>query len=96
MYLALPVILGLVNVVLGPILLFLLGTQSWLSLGGTALLVNASLLAATAGVSPNLQVDGFGTALAGAFVISVAAACLDLLIRPVAGPPGAGAAPHER
>ena len=82
MYLVLPLLLGLVNAVLGPVLLFLAGTQSWLSLGGTALLVNGTLLAATAGLSDNLEVAGFGSAVLGAFAISVAAASLELLFRP--------------
>jgi len=81
-YLAISLLGGLVNAVLGPLVYWLVGAHSWIRLGVPALLVNGILLAVTAGVSPNLNIDGFGSALLGAFVVSVAATMLELVVRP--------------
>jgi membrane protein len=81
-FLWVTLVLGLVNAVLGPILLFLVGSQSWMTLGGSALLVNAILLAVTAGLSSDLDIAGFGSALLGALVIAVTVALLELVFRP--------------
>ena len=81
-YLTVSLLGGLVNAVLGPLVHWLVGSHSWIRLGVPALLVNGILLAVTAGVSPNLNIDGFGSALLGAFVVSVAATVLELVVRP--------------
>jgi membrane protein len=81
-YLAVSLLGGLVNAVLGPLVYWLVGSHSWIRLGVPALLVNGILLAVTAGVSPNLNIDGLGSALLGAFVVSVAATMLELVVRP--------------
>ena len=81
-YLAVSLLGGLVNAVLGPVLNWLAGSQSWIRLGGSALLVNGTLLAVTAGVSPNLDIDGLGSAVLGAFVVSVAGTLLEVVVRP--------------
>jgi membrane protein len=81
-YLTVSLLGGLVNAVLGPLVYWLLGSSSWIRLGVPALLVNGILLAVTAGVSPNLNIDGPGSALLGAFVVSVAATVLELVVRP--------------
>ena len=81
-YLTVSLLGGLVNAVLGPLVSWLLGSHSWIRLGIPSLLVNGILLAVTAGVSPNLDIDGPGSALLGAFVVSVAATVLELVVRP--------------
>jgi membrane protein len=89
-YLAISLLFGLVNAVLGPVLQWLAGSLSWITLGVSALLVNGILLAVTAGLSPNLDIDGLGSAVLGALVVAVTGTLLELVFRPV--PPGPG---HE-
>ena len=87
-YLVISVIFGLVNAVLGPFVHWLAGSRSWLRVGGSTFVVNGLLLATTAGLSPKLDIDGFGSAVAGAVVISIAATLLELVVRPVQATPG--------
>jgi membrane protein len=82
-YLAVSLLFGLVNAVLGPVLYWLAGSQSWLRLGGSALIVNGILFAATAGLSPNLDIGGLGGAVLGALVVAVASTLLELVFRPI-------------
>lgn len=83
-YLAVSVLFGLVNAMVGPILQWLVGSQSWLRLGSSALVVNSILFAVTAGLSANLDIAGLGSAVLGAVVVSVTATLLELVIRPAA------------
>ena len=83
-YLAVSVLFGLVNAMVGPILQWLVGSQSWLRLGSSALVVNSTLFAVTAGLSANLDIVGLGSAVLGAVVVSVTATLLELVIRPAA------------
>lgn len=76
---------GLVNAVIGPLLHLLSLPLTVLTLGLFALVVNAGLLAITAGLSSRLDVGGFFGTLVGALVISVVSAALQLLLRPVDG-----------
>ena len=87
-YLTVSLLFGLVNAVLGPVLYWLAGSQSWVRLGGAALLINGILFAVTAGVSPNLDIAGLGSAVLGALVVSVASTLLELVVRPI--PPSTG------
>ena len=82
-YLAISLLLGLVNAVLGPVVSWLAGSLSWVRLGVSAVLVNGTLLAVTAGLSPNMDIDGVGSAVVGALVVAVAATLLELVFRPV-------------
>jgi membrane protein len=82
-YLAISLLFGLVNAVLGPVLYWLAGSQSWLRLGGSALVVNGILFAATAGLSPNLDIGGLGGAVLGALVVAVVSTLLELVFRPI-------------
>ena len=83
-YLAVSVLFGLVNAMVGPVLQWLVGSQSWLRMGASALLVNGALFAVTAGLSPNLDVANAGSALLGAVVVAVTGTLLELVIRPSA------------
>ena len=82
-YLAISLLFGLVNAVLGPVLYWLAGSQSWLRLGGSALIVNGILFAVTAGLSPNLDIGGLGGAVLGSLVVAVASTLLELVFRPI-------------
>lgn len=62
---------GLVNALLGPILRLLSLPFTLLTLGLFALIVNAALVAITAGLSSKFDVDGFWSAFLAALVISL-------------------------
>ena len=70
---------GLVNAVLGPILRLLALPFTLLTLGLFALVVNALLVAITAGLSSKLDVGGFFSALLAALVISLVSTVLNRL-----------------
>ncbi|MCW2621769.1 MAG: conserved rane protein of unknown function, partial [Frankiales bacterium] len=62
-YLWLAALFAVVNSVIGPVVRLLSLPFVVLTLGLFLLVVNAALLAITAGLSDRLQVDGFGTAV---------------------------------
>lgn len=64
-------IFGVLNAVLKPILLFLSLPFILVTLGFFALVVNGGMLLLTARLSDSLMVDGLGSAMLGAIVISV-------------------------
>ncbi len=82
-YLLVSLLLGLVNAVLGPLLYLIALPLTVLTLGLSALVVNGLLLAITAGLSPKLDVGGFGGTVLGALVISVVITLLELVLRPL-------------
>jgi putative membrane protein len=79
-YLWLAVILGLVNAILGTILRLLTLPLTILTLGLFALVVNTAVLAATAGLSSKLSIDGFWPAFWAALVIAIVSTVLGLLL----------------
>ena len=85
-YLGVSLLLGLVNAVLGPLLQLVALPLSVLTVGLSALVVNGLLLALTAGLSENLDVAGFGSAVLGALVISIVTTLLELVLRPMSHP----------
>jgi putative membrane protein len=64
-------IFSLVNLILGPLFRLLSLPLIILTLGLFLLIVNAALLAITAGLSDHLDVDSFGAAVLGGLLISV-------------------------
>jgi membrane protein len=80
--LAVSLLLGLVNAVLGPLLRLVALPLTVLTLGVFALVVNGLLLGVTAGLSDALDTDGFGSSVLGALVISVVTTVLELVLRP--------------
>jgi putative membrane protein len=64
-------IFSVVNLIVGPILRLLSLPLIILSLGLFLFVINAALLAITAGLSSKLDVDNFGSALLGGFLIAV-------------------------
>lgn len=70
-YLWVAVLFSLVNLIIGPILRLLSLPFVILTLGLFLLVVNAALLAITAGLSSKLDVDSFGAAVLGGLIIAV-------------------------
>jgi len=65
------VLFSLVNAILGPVFKLLSLPLIVLTLGLFLLVVNAALLAITAGLSSHLDVDGFGSAVLGGLLIAL-------------------------
>jgi putative membrane protein len=70
-YLWVALLFALVNTILGPVIRLLSLPFVILTLGLFLLVINAALLAITAGLSDRLEVDGFGTAVLGGFLIAL-------------------------
>jgi putative membrane protein len=69
--LGVALVFGLVNAFIGPLLRLISLPLTLVTFGLFALVINAALLAITAGVSDNLDVGGFFAAVVGALLISV-------------------------
>jgi putative membrane protein len=78
-------IFGLLNALLGKLLLFLLGLVTlglaWLFAFITRWILNALFLVITDKLTDHLKIEGFGTALLGALLISVVSYVTDLVVR---------------
>jgi putative membrane protein len=79
-YLWIGLLFGVVNAIVGPLLRLLSLPFVVLTLGLFLLVVNAALLALTAGLSDRLTIDGFGTALIGGLILAVAGWLADQLL----------------
>ena len=79
-YLWIGLIFGVVNAIVGPLLRLLSLPFVVLTLGLFLLVVNAALLALTAGLSDRLTIDGFGTAILGGLILAVAGWLADQLL----------------
>lgn len=79
-YLWIGLIFGVVNAIVGPILRVLSLPFVLLTLGLFLLVVNAALLALTAGLSDRLTIDGFGTAVLGGLILAIAGWVADQLL----------------
>lgn len=91
-YLAVSILFGLVNAILGPLLQLIALPLTLVTLGAFALVVNGVLLAVTAGLSDNLDVGGFLGTVFGALVISIITTLVELVLRPSSSSRGSG---HE-
>jgi len=87
-YLALSLLFGLVNAVVGPLLQLVALPLSVVTVGGAALVVNGVLLSLTALLSSRLDIDGLGSAVIGSLVISIVTTVLELVLRPLREPAG--------
>jgi putative membrane protein len=65
------VLFSVVNAILGPVFKLLSLPLIVLTLGLFLLVVNAALLAITAGLSSHLDIDGFGSAVLGGLLIAL-------------------------
>jgi len=78
-------IFGLVNALIGPILRLLSLPLTLITFGLFSLIVNAVLLAITAGLTDNLDVGGFFSVVLAAFLISVLSTILAALVPDTSG-----------
>jgi putative membrane protein len=78
--LAAAAVLGILNALVRPILVILTLPITVLSLGLFLLVINALLLMMVSGVVGSLHVEGFGSALLGALVISIVGGLLNFFI----------------
>jgi putative membrane protein len=74
------IIFSVVNAILGPIFRLLGLPLVILTLGLFLLVIDAALLAITAGISSHLDVDNFWWAVLGGFLIAVFSAIAELLL----------------
>jgi putative membrane protein len=74
------VIFSVINLILGPLFRLLSLPFIVLTLGLFLLVVNAALLAITAGLSSHLAVDNFGSAVLGGLLIAVFSWLAELLL----------------
>jgi putative membrane protein len=81
-YVWLAVIFSVVNLVLGPIFRLLSFPLIILTLGLFLLVVNAALLAITADLSTHLDIDTFGAAVLGGFLIALFSGLAEWLLPP--------------
>ncbi|SOD95256.1 phage holin family protein [Blastococcus haudaquaticus] len=79
-YLWIGLIFGVVNAIVGPLLRLLSLPFVLLTLGLFLLVINAALLALTAGLTDRLTIDGFGTAIIGGLILAVAGWVADQLL----------------
>jgi len=78
-------IFGLVNALIGPILRLLSLPLTMITFGLFSLIVNAVLLAITAGIADNLDVGGFFSVVLAALVISLLTTILAALVPDTSG-----------
>jgi putative membrane protein len=75
-----------VNVVLGTIVRLFTLPLMLLTLGLFSIVVNALMLLVTDWLMDSFDIEGLGTALLAALIISVVSAVLELVLQPVARP----------
>ncbi len=73
-------VLGILNAFIRPILMFMALPLLIFTLGLFTLIINAALLSLTGVLlKPHFQVDGFGSAVLGALIISIVSVALNIL-----------------
>jgi putative membrane protein len=75
-------VLGFVNAVVRPVMVFLTFPLTILTFGLFLLVVNALMLWLTAGLVPGIRVRGFGAALVGSLVLSLLNLVVEMLVGP--------------
>ena len=79
-YLWLGLLFGVVNAIVGPVLRLLSLPFVLLTLGLFLLVINALLLALTAGLTDRLAIDGIATAIIGGLILAVAGWVADQIL----------------
>jgi putative membrane protein len=85
-YLLVAAVFATVNVVLGTIVRLFTLPLMLLTLGLFSIVVNALMLLVTDWLMDSFDIEGLGTALLAALIISVVSAVLELVLQPVARP----------
>jgi putative membrane protein len=80
-YVVVALVFGLVNAVIGPIVRLLTLPITLITLGLFALVVNGAMLAIAAWITPLIELDGFGSAIVAALVISIFSVILGQIFR---------------
>jgi putative membrane protein len=73
-------VLGILNALVRPILLLLTLPLNLLTLGLFTFVINALILELTGAIVQGFQVDGFGSALLGALLLSLVSFALNVLV----------------
>ena len=73
-------VLGILNVLVRPILLLLTLPLNLLTLGLFTFVINALMLELTGAIVRGFQVDGFGSAVLGALLLSLVSFALNVLV----------------
>lgn len=73
-------ILGVLNVLVKPIITFLLFPFIWITLGLLLFVINAFMFWLVAQVMDDFQVDSFGSALLGSLVVSIVSLVVHLVL----------------
>jgi putative membrane protein len=81
-YVVVALVFGLVNSVIGPMARLVALPITLITLGIFAFVVNGAMLAIAAWITPLIELDGFGSAIVAALVISVFSAILAWLFSP--------------
>jgi putative membrane protein len=76
----LAVVYGLISAVLGTILRLLTLPLVLITVGLFEIVINAVLLSVTAGLTDALEIDGFGSALGAAVILSIVSVLISLVI----------------
>jgi putative membrane protein len=76
----LAVVYGLISAVIGTVLRLLTLPLVLITVGLFEIVINAVLLSATAGLTDALEIDGFGSALGAAVILSVVSVLISLVI----------------
>jgi len=79
-YVVVALVFGLVNAIIGPIARLLTLPITLITLGLFALVVNGAMLAIAAWITPLIELDGFGSAIVAALVISIFSAVLTRIV----------------
>ena len=74
------IVLGFVNAIVRPLVLVLTLPFNILTLGLLTFVINGAMLKLTAGVVPGFHVEGFWSAVGGAFLLSVISFLLSMFI----------------
>jgi putative membrane protein len=75
-------LLGLINATLRPVVVILTLPLTLLTLGAFALVINGAMLALAARFVEGVHLAGFGSAVLGAAVVSLAGGVVNLAFRP--------------
>ena len=75
-------VIGLINAIIRPILRFVTFPLTVVTLGLFYFVLNGSLFYLAAAVTPGFDLDGLGTAILGAMVMSIVATVLHLFVKP--------------
>ena len=75
-------VIGLINAIIRPILRFVTFPLTVVTLGLFYFVLNGSLFYLAAAVTPGFDLDGLGTAILGAMVMSIVTTVLHLFVKP--------------